>query len=43
MEDKQIIIPHKLLVKKAELKLQLIGIEQKIKELELIESKILTG
>lgn len=40
MEDKQIIIPQQLLVKKAELKLQLIGINQKIKELEVIESKI---
>lgn len=40
MEDKQIIIPHKLLVKKANLKLQLIAINQKIKELETIESKI---
>lgn len=40
MEDKQIIIPQQLLVKKAELKLQLIGIDQKIKELETIESKI---
>lgn len=40
MEDKQIIIPHKLLVKEAELKLQLITINQKIKELELVESRI---
>lgn len=40
MEDKQIIIPQQLLVKKAELKLQLIGIDQKVKELELTESKI---
>jgi len=40
MEDKQIIIPHKLLVKEAELKLQLIAINQKIKELELVGSRI---
>lgn len=40
MEDKQIVIPHKLLVKEAELKLQLIAINQKIKELETIETKI---
>ena len=40
MENKQIIIPQQLLVKKVELKLQLIGIDQKIKELETIESKI---
>lgn len=41
MEDKQIIIPQQLLVKKAELKLQLFGIKQKIKELDTVESKII--
>ncbi len=40
MEDKLIVIPHKLLGKEAELKLQSIAINQKIKELEVIESKI---
>ena len=34
MEDKLIVIPHKLLGKEAELKLQSIAINQKIKELE---------
>lgn len=40
MEDKLVVIPHQLLVKQAELKLQVIGINQKLKELETIESKI---
>lgn len=35
------IVPHQLLVKKAELKLQLLGIKQKIKELDTVESKII--
>ena len=42
MEDKtNLLFLNNSWLKKAELKLQLIGINQKIKELEVIESKII--
>lgn len=41
MKSTLTIIPHQLLVKKTELKLQLLVIKQKIKELDTVESKII--